>query len=101
MIARRPAPSDTRFVKLAGPLTAGERYFLCVDSARSISLLYGEFRCNQFVAPRPRPVTPRDTTRRDTTRRDTTRRDTTRSDTTRSDTTRARRDTTLERLLRL
>lgn len=94
MLARRPPPLDTRLVRLLEPLAPATRYYLCADSVRSISLLYGDFACNQFVVPRPPPPPPQRQrgARSDTTRADTTRTDTTRSDTTRADSTRRRPD---------
>jgi len=97
MLARRPAPSDARFLRLATPLDPDKRYVVIVEGVRNLAGAVNTARSGGYRPPRPRaPATePRDTTsRRDTTlRRDTTARvDTTarRDSTTRRDSTHLR-----------
>jgi len=73
MLARRPPPTDTRFVRLGAPLVPGARYAIVVDGARSLSGIAGAAR-GQLSAARPRrdsTRTPADSTRTpaDSTRR--------------------------------
>ena len=80
MLARRPPPTDVRFVRLAAPLVPDTRYVIHVTGVRSLSgFENATVPRGQVRAPRP-----------GATRNTTTRADTTRSDTTRSDTTRVR-----------
>ncbi|MBI1723448.1 MAG: hypothetical protein HYR48_06035, partial [Gemmatimonadetes bacterium] len=82
MLARRPAPTDTRLVRLAEPLTPESRYTIVVEGARSLSGIAATASA-QLSVPRPRREAtagrgaPEDTTRAaaDSTRaiRDTTR----------------------------
>ena len=91
MLARRPAPSDTRVVRLAAPLIRGARYIVVTDSIVGLTgVMAAHPGRTTFTVPRPPPPVA-DTTRR--TRADTTtvRRDTTGA---RGDTTAARHDTT-------
>ena len=69
MLLRRPPPTDIRFLRLAAPLTPGQRYVVIVDSVRSITGVWGGAR-GQLLAPVPKPPSARDTSRArgDTTR---------------------------------
>lgn len=94
MLARRPPPTDTRFVRLGVPLVVDTRYTIVVDGARSLSGISGTAR-GQLNVQRPREPArrprrpPADSTRAPT---DTAaaRADSTRE---RTDTLGARRDT--------
>jgi len=88
MLARRPAPSPVRLLRLEAPLPPGARYLVLVSGARSLAGVSGDARGQISVSqPRARPA-PR--TRADSAA--------VRSDTTRltpaADTAAARRDTT-------
>jgi hypothetical protein len=65
MLARRPPPTDTRFVRLGAPLVPDARYAIVVDGARSLSGIAGAAR-GQLSVARPRrdsTRTPADSTR--------------------------------------
>lgn len=57
MLARRPAPTDTRLIRLAEALVPDSRYVIVVDGARSLSGVTGAARA-QLNVPRPRRETP-------------------------------------------
>ena len=79
MVARRPAPTDTRIVKLAAPLTPDTRYMVYVSGARSLSGNTGSPRVpirtpkpRRVAAPAGRPNAPADSTAADRPRPDST-----------------------------
>jgi methionine-rich copper-binding protein CopC len=74
MLARRPAPTDGRVVRLATPLEPGRRYVVTTAGVLGLTGVAGHGRV-QLVVPRPRPArTTADTSRAaDTTRADTSR----------------------------
>ena len=98
MLARRPAPSDTRVVRLAVPLEPGARYIVLTRRVIGLTGVAARGRTT-FTAPRPQPPPRRpapgaaDSLSRPRPRADTTaaRADTSRV---RPDTSAARRDTT-------
>lgn len=57
MLARRPAPTDTRLIRLAEPLTPESRYTIVVEGARSLSGIATTARA-QLSVPRPRREAP-------------------------------------------
>jgi len=62
MLARRPAPTDGRIVKLATPLTPDTRYLVFVTGARSLSGNVGTAPARMPLrTPRPRPAPARPT----------------------------------------
>jgi hypothetical protein len=65
MLARRPAPSDARVLRLAAPLTPGERYIIFVEGVRSLAGVAGSAR-GQLLVPRPRAPADSAAARRDT-----------------------------------
>lgn len=81
MLARRPSPTDVRFIRLTAPLVPDTRYLIFLDSVRNLTQRVAPIP-GQFRAPRPPPPRP-DSLRADSARRDSTARDSTRRDTTR------------------
>ena len=79
MLARRPAPSDARFLRLAAPLTPEQRYVVIVEGVRGLTGSVATARSQIRLRPRAPAAAPRDTTAPvDTTGRDSTaRRDST------------------------
>ena len=109
MLARRPAPSDTRVVRLAEPLVPGARYIIWSDGVVGLTGVVGRGRTS-FTVPRPPPPKPAADSLHPRTQVDTagvrpagapgaadSARAPARADTLRSDTTRERRDTVPER----
>jgi hypothetical protein len=56
MLARRPAPTDNRVVRLASPLTPGSRYVVRVRNIRGLAGAVGPPRQVPLVVPVPRPA---------------------------------------------
>jgi hypothetical protein len=108
MLARRPAPSDTRVVRLAEPLVPGARYIIWSDGVVGLTGVVGRGRTS-FTVPRPPPPKPAADSLHPRTQVDSagvrpagapaadSARARSRADTLRSDTTRERRDTVPER----
>jgi hypothetical protein len=75
MLARHPAPTDVRIVRLATPMIPDTRYVIFVTGARSLSRVPHDSR-GQVRAPKPRPAAagghPASPPRPDSTARDTT-----------------------------
>ena len=64
MLARRPPPTDARVLRLAAPLTPGERYLVFVVGVRSLAGVTGSAR-SQLLVPRPRAPADSSRARRD------------------------------------
>jgi hypothetical protein len=59
MLARRPAPSDTRVVRFAAPLTPGARYIVVTDSVVGLTgVIAPRPGRTTFSVPRPKPAAP-------------------------------------------
>lgn len=84
MLARRPAPSDTRFLRLAAPLDPDTRYVVIVEGVRGLTGVEATAHSQIRMRPRAPAAEARDTTARVDT-------------TSRRDTTAAHRDTTARR----
>jgi hypothetical protein len=55
MLARRPAPTDNRILRLASPLAPGSRYIVTVRGIRGLAGTVGLERGVPLVVPVPRP----------------------------------------------
>jgi len=88
MLARRPAPSPVRLLRLAAPLPPGARYLVFVTGARSLAGVTADTARGSVSVPRPARRAPRTPADSAAIRADTTRL------TPATDTAAARRDTT-------